>query len=111
MTVVISYIKLKTPFHFFKLSHYALLVTLQLKKAPCLAFKKQGYWTHHYTMTLWKNKEDVKKFSTSGAHLKSMKISASIAKEIRTAYVDSDTLPSWKEAKELLEKGKVINYE
>jgi hypothetical protein len=61
-------------------------------------------------MTLWNNENELKEFATSGAHLEAMKISKKIAKEIRTITIDADNLPNWKEAKKLLEKGKVITY-
>ena len=110
MIVVISYIKLKTPFHFFKLSRYALSINFQIKSSNCVKFKKHGFWLHHYTMTLWSNESEMKTFSSSGAHLKAMKISANIAKDIKTISIKANELPSWKEAKQLLKKAKVLTY-
>ncbi|WP_425076829.1 DUF3291 domain-containing protein [Psychroserpens sp. S379A] len=109
MVVAISSIKLKSIFHFFQLSHYALFTTLQLKKTNCIKFKKRGFWTTHYTITMWRNEEDMKSFSTSGAHLKAIKSSSKIAKEIRTTVIYSNEIPNWSEAKDLLKKGKKHN--
>jgi hypothetical protein len=39
-----------------------------------------------------------------------MKKSKEIAKEIRTITIESDTLPSWKEAIKMLKNAKVITY-
>jgi len=39
-----------------------------------------------------------------------MKASSKIAKEIRTITIDADSLPDWKEAENLLRKGKVCKY-
>lgn len=64
----------------------------------------------HYTMTLWNSDAELKEFAKSGAHLEAMKKSKNIAKEIRTITIDTDSLPSWKEAKKLLENGKVFKY-
>ena len=110
MKATITSIKLKTIFKFFPLSIYALNIVKQLKATNCLEFKKQGIWTLHYTMTLWENEEQLKDFARSGAHLKAMKDSATIAKEIRTITIDADKLPDWKTAKELLSKSKPYKF-
>ena len=110
MKATITSIELKSPFKFFALSLNALKIIKQLKASTYKDFKKQGMWTKHYTMTLWNNENELKEFATSGAHLEAMKISKKIAKEIRTITIDADNLPNWKEAKKLLEKGKVITY-
>lgn len=110
MKVTITSIELKSPFKFFILSSRALKIMGQLKASTSRAFRKRGFWTTHYTMTLWDNEADLKAFAKSGAHLEAMRKSAEIAKEIRTYTFDSDQLPSWKEAFKLLEKGKVVRY-
>jgi hypothetical protein len=111
MIVVITSLKLKTPFQFFALSLNALRITQQLKTTTYVAFKSTGFWTMHYTMSLWETKEAMKEFTKSGAHLEAMKKSSTIAKEIRTLTIEAPLLPSWKEAKELLLKeGKVLRF-
>ncbi|MFK7926104.1 MAG: DUF3291 domain-containing protein [Bacteroidia bacterium] len=111
MKITITLLELKSPFKFFALSRYALDITRQLKATNCAAFKKQGVWTKHYTMTLWASESELKDFARSGAHLESMKKSKSIAKEIITLTIDGTQLPDWKEAKERLEsEGKRITY-
>ncbi len=110
MKVTITSIELKGPFKFFALSVQALQILKQLKTTNCKDFRKKGFWTTHYTMTLWNNTEEMSAFAKSGAHLEAMKKSSKMAKEIRTITIDADALPSWKEAKQLLEKGKVIRY-
>ncbi|HLU89581.1 MAG TPA: hypothetical protein VKZ51_07075 [Cyclobacteriaceae bacterium] len=110
MKATITSIELKGPLSFFLLSARALKIIRQLKSTECVAFKKQGFWTTHYTMTLWKNEEELKKFASSGAHLEAMREGGKIAKEIRTITIDAEALPSWKEAREWLRQGKVISY-
>lgn len=61
-------------------------------------------------MTLWNNEDELKVFAKSGAHLEAMKSSKSIAKEIRTITIETDSLPTWKEAIKLLENAKVFKY-
>ena len=83
----------------------------QMQTTNNLAMKKKGFWTMHYTMTLWNNEDDIKQFARTGAHLEAMKKSKSIAKEIRILTMDADSLPDWQTGINLLlEKGKVISY-
>ena len=110
MKATITSIELKGPLKFFALSASALQILKQLKTTNCKDFKKRGIWTKHYTMTLWKNESELKEFAASGAHLEAMKKSQQIAKEIRTITLDAEVLPSWDEAKKLLENAKVLRY-
>ena len=82
----------------------------QLKGTGYKDYKSTGFWTKHYTMTLWENQEDINAFYKSGAHLDAMKKSREIAKEIRTIVIDANSIPSWKEAKEHLKNAKVFRY-
>lgn len=111
MKATITSIELKGPLHFFGLSTRAMRIAKQLKSTNYKDFKKQGFWTKHYTMTLWNSEQEIKEFARSGAHLEAMKESHKIAKEIQTITIDVDRLPSWKEAKELLKKGKTLRYD
>jgi hypothetical protein len=110
MKVTITSIELKGPLKFFALSIRALEIVKQLKKSNHKGFKKKGFWTTHYTMTLWSNEEDMKDFAKSGAHLEAMRTSKQIAKEIRTITIDANKFPNWTEAITLLESGKAIKY-
>lgn len=111
MIVTITSIELKSPFKFFQLSFLAMHITNQLKASKYVEFKNKGFWTKHYTMTLWRNEEDMKAFAHSGSHLDAMKESRSIAKEIRTITFEANSLPKWKEAQILLKnKGRTISY-
>ena len=110
MKVTITSIELKGPLQFFALSTRAMKIVKQLKSTNYKDFKKQGFWTKHYTMTLWNSEQEIKEFARSGAHLEAMKESRRIAKEIQTITIEANNLPSWKEAKELLKKGKIISF-
>lgn len=110
MKVTITSIELKSPLKFFALSIYALNIVKQLQTSNYKGFKKKGFWTKHYTMTLWNNEEEMKSFARSDTHLKAMKESSKIAKEIRSITIDSAIFPTWKEAKTLLLKGKVYRF-
>jgi len=110
MKVTITSIELKGPFKFFALSSKAMNITKQLKATNYKDFKKKGFWTKHYTMTLWNNETELKEFAKSGAHLEAMKVGSKFAKEIRTITIEADSLPHWKEAENFLKKGKVYKY-
>lgn len=111
MIAVITLIELKSPFKFFGLAKNALSIMQQMKTVNYKAFKKTGFWTTHYTMSLWENKADMQAFARSGAHLASMKKSAELANKIITLTLETDTLPDWKTAKiRLKNEGKVLNF-
>jgi len=98
--ISITYIKLKTPFHFFSLAKYAMYIIKQLKADPnCQGHRQKGIWTHHYTMSKWNSEEDMLQFARSGAHLEAMKISRNIAAELKFKRLDVSDFPSWEEAK------------
>lgn len=110
MKATITSIELKGPLKFFALSTKAMSILKQLKATDCKDFKKKGFWTTHYTMTLWNNESELQSFARSGAHLEAMKISKDIAKEIRSITIDAKVLPSWTEAVKLLESAKVLSF-
>jgi hypothetical protein len=110
MKVTITSIELKGPFRFFILSYHALNILKQLKATNCKAFKKRGFWTKHYTMTLWQDENELKAFAKSGAHLEAMKKSGEIAREIKTYTYEADSLPTWTEAKKLLANAKSVRF-
>jgi hypothetical protein len=112
MKVTITSIKLKSPFHFFALSLRAIRIIKQLKQTKGIVDKKTtGFWTMHYTMTLWDKEESLKNFSKSGAHLEAMKISKDIAAEIRTLTYEGNALPKWSHAKaDLNARGRILNF-
>jgi len=111
MIAVITLVELKSPFKFFALSYHALKIVKQLKTTKYKAYKNTGFWTTHYTMTLWENRNDMLAFARSGAHLETMKITGTIAKEIRTLEIETSVLPDWKEAKKSLkEEGKSLKF-
>ncbi len=110
MKATITSIELKDPLKFFLLSVSALKIVKQLKATNFKDFKKRGVWTKHYTITLWDSEKELKEFASSGAHMEAMKQSRKIAKEIRTITIETNELPTWNEAKRILEKGKVFKF-
>lgn len=111
MYVTITSITLRGPMQFFRLASMALKITQQLSKTSVVKYKKSGFWTTHYTMTLWPTLEDLKQFAREGAHLEAMKAAKGIAYEVRTLTMPATELPNWKDAKRLLQAdGKVLQW-
>jgi hypothetical protein len=112
MKVTITSLELKSPWKFFALSYQAMKIIQQLASTHCVKKKTRGFWTKHYTMTLWRSEEELKAFSRSGEHLAAMKKGNQIAKEIRILTIDAADLPKWNDAKIMLkEKGRVLRYD
>ena len=110
MKATITYIQLKSPLKVFHFTRLVAKIITQLKNSPYQGFASRGFWTKYYTITLWKNENDMKTFATSGAHLEAMKNSKAIAKEIRTITFDTEEFPSWKTARKILIDAKQIRY-
>ena len=111
MFITITSIELKSPIKFFSLSYNAMKIMSQLKSTTCRSYKAQGFWTKHYTMTLWDSMDALKSFAKSGAHLEAMRKSAGMSKEIRTLTLQASELPGWSEAKAMLLKdGKILRF-
>lgn len=109
MTITITSIRLRSVWYFFKLSLHGLKISLQVRKAPgFIQLKNTGFGYLHYTITAWESKELMQEAMRGGAHGAAMKKSAALASEIVTYTYESEVFPSWKVAKELIGKGKVI---
>ena len=112
MFVTVTSIRLKKWWHFFRLSQYALRITRQIKNEKgFIKMKNTGFGLLHYTLSAWESEEDLKRFYKQGAHLEAMKKASTIATETSTYTYQTNKLPEWKEAKQLLsEKGKVMKW-
>jgi heme-degrading monooxygenase HmoA len=114
MVITITSIKLRSLWKFFALSFYALQIVRQAKtQKGFLKLRSTGFGYLHYTLTSWETEEDLRAFARSGAHLQSMKKSSALSTEIRTCTYNpgNDSLPTWREARTILnEKGKVLRF-
>lgn len=112
MIITITALKLRSLWKFFRLSLHGMRVMKQTKNQKGFIKMKNtgfGYW--HYTLSAWENLDDVKNFAKSGAHLEAMKESGTLATEIQIYTYESDKMPDWKVAKELVkEKGRVLKF-
>jgi hypothetical protein len=112
MIVTLTSIRLKSVWHFFKLSWFGFKISKQAKlQTGFIQLKNTGFAYLHFTCSAWQNENAMKEFARSGAHLEAMKNSASLAEEIRTYTYETDHLPTWQEVKVLLfEKGKALHF-
>lgn len=111
MVATLTSLELKSPLKLISFMSHVMKIVKQLKASTCISFKLTGFWTKHYTMTLWESAEASRNFARQGFHVESMKVSAKLSKEIRTLTIDSDTLPTWAEAKErLLKEGRILKF-
>ncbi|MEQ9187529.1 MAG: DUF3291 domain-containing protein, partial [Cryomorphaceae bacterium] len=95
----------------FALIRHAMNIMRQMQQTSVVQVKTSGMLKQHYTMSLWKDDASRRAFAREGAHLEAMKESARIAKEIITLTIEADQMPSWKNAKRLLEKdGKRLHF-
>ncbi|MGW9685098.1 DUF3291 domain-containing protein [Flagellimonas sp. 2504JD1-5] len=89
-----------------------MYIVNQIKGSQCVALQKLGFYKKHYTMSLWRNREEMNQFARSGSHLAAMKKTASMANEVTTLVMEADKFPKWSEAKSLLkQKGKLLRYD
>ncbi|MBE2217104.1 MAG: DUF4188 domain-containing protein [Ignavibacteria bacterium] len=110
MKVVVTSIKLKSVWQFFKLTYLAMHIVKQTKKEKgFLGMKNRGFGKLHFTLSVWESTEDMERFVHSGAHLEAMKHTKELASELKFYHYDAAVMPGWDEAKRLLaEKGRSI---
>ncbi|MBK5284537.1 MAG: DUF3291 domain-containing protein [Bacteroidia bacterium] len=112
MIITVTSIRLRSVWHFFKLSLFGMKIVRQTKQEKgFVRMKNTGFGYMHYTLSVWESEEDMKRFARSGAHAAAMQQSKNIADEIRTYTYTGEQLPSWQEVKRILkEKGKVLTF-
>lgn len=76
-----------------------------------IKMKNTGFGYEHFTLSVWQSEADLKRFARSGEHSAAMKHTRELASEVRTYTYTSDTIPEWKNVKQLLkEKAKVLKF-
>ena len=111
MIISITRLKLKSIWKLFPFMKYTAASVKQLNNSDCVDFKANLSLTDHYTYSLWNNKDEMRAFSRSGDHAKSVKRARNMAKEIRIFEMEGKEFPGWKKSKALVnEFGKKIEY-
>jgi hypothetical protein len=89
--------------------YHAVPSMMQAEAAPGNVFANaRQVGSVHHTLTIWDDKMAMRRFMMSGAHVKAMKSFDSFATGTVYGY-ESDNIPTWEEAIQLLtEKGRII---
>ena len=113
MVITVTSIKLRSLWHFFRLSYFGLRISRQARSQKgFIEMKNTGFGYLHYTISAWENEAEMKEFARSGAHREAMRAGGEISVEIRTYTFEGPAMPTWKEARKLLfEKGKIVSFE
>ena len=106
MYVSITHLRLKAFWKVFQFYKYNSKVQRQIKTANgVLSIEgKVTSFVSFYTKTSWNSKEDMLSFMRSGAHVDAMKNSHQFAMKVTTTGFESESVPSWKDAIELIER-------
>lgn len=73
----------------------------ELKQSKCTQYKVSCNWNLKvwYTMTLWKNENDINEFYRNGSHLEAMKQAKNFSSKINSLRITSQDLIPWSDAK------------
>jgi len=99
MVVTVTYIKLKNPFLFLKLSMFGYKIMHQtMQSRGFIRMKNKGFWNDRCTLSAWQKMEDVKSFAQIGDHQTAMKQSKEISNKIITYTYATEQFPDWESA-------------
>ena len=112
MVITVTSLKLRRPWYVFRLYYLSFRIVAQTKQQQgFISMKNTGFGYWYYTLSVWESEADVKQFARTGAHLHAMKQSRSLSTEISTYTFQSNQIPNWKEAKQLLlDNGKRLSF-
>jgi len=103
--VSVTGLTLKSNLYLPKFLSYAIPASRQAAAAEGNLFSDQQCIDGvHHTLTVWEDKQSMRKYMLSGAHAKAMKIFrefANLEYGTKTHGYESDSIPSWKEAIEI----------
>lgn len=78
----------------------------------CLSYSSSGLWLNHYTLTVWRSEEDMKRFIHTKEHKEALANTRRMASSVKFYKAVMDRKPSWREAKKLIhEKGTGYNIQ
>lgn len=103
MILSLTRITLKNYFNIIPLLGHSSRIINQLRHTDgCKLLKTRGFGKDWYTMTLWEDELKLMRFLKSGAHAEAMKDTAKLASSVVSKRIETDTVPTWKEAKNIL---------
>lgn len=104
MFVSITLLRLKSPLKIPMLIRYSGPIFGSISSQGCLSYSSRGIWLNHYTMSVWKSEEDMKKFVHSKEHKEALNNTRKMASSVRFYKAEMGGKPSWKEAYRLLKE-------
>ena len=105
MFISVTYLELKSITKIFRFIKYNFRVVKQMKNTPGLLKQEtRGRSLYrYYTLTAWNSKQSMLNFRNSEAHLEAMRITKSVATKADAINFESDDLPGWKLAFQMMD--------
>ena len=99
MYISVTLLKLTNPLKIGDFVKFAFAINQQISKAEgVIKFKTGNKWLiNNYTLSVWKSKQDMIKFISSGAHKEAMKVSKQIASGLFSYGYEAVEMPNYKE--------------
>ena len=112
MIVSIAKIKVKSPLNLIPFLRHAKMSEKQALDNPeCIHVEKgKGKGLYFYTVTAWQTEGALKEYYTTGEHGEAMKNIANLGSEISSIRLKRDTIPSFEEACNLIDKEGKVRY-
>jgi quinol monooxygenase YgiN len=101
MIIVATELHVRSFWHFFEFAMTSARSMKQAKKSTgCVyaAVSNKG-WKIGYTLTVWKNKEQMLEFRNTGAHKEAMSKIRKLSHQYKTLQWESTEQPGWQEAR------------
>lgn len=104
MIIVTTELHVRSFWYFFEFAKLSVRSLKQAKKsAGCIYVSASNKgWRIGYTLTVWENKEAMLSFRNTGAHKEAMLKIRKLSNQYKTLAWETETAPSWKEAKSCL---------
>lgn len=109
--ISITGLKVKSPWLLPTFFYYAIPSSIQARSAPGNIDLQTTYIQGiHHTLSVWKDKKSMLTYLRQGAHLKAMKAFVTIAAFGKIYGYESDTIPTWPEARRIWESQGAVHY-
>jgi len=108
--ISVTGLKVRSPWLLPTFFYHAIPSSIQAKSAPGnIDVQTTNVDGIHHTLSVWENKKSMVTYLRQGAHLKAMKTFGQVAAFGKTHGYESDKIPTWPEAIQILEThGKLL---
>lgn len=109
MIAVITELQIKSIFNFPKfVRHSAASVKQSIQSPGNIKTDARGGWMKGLTITVWESEADMKQFRNNGSHKEAMKIIRDVSSGYKTIVYETDSIPTWKEARAKLQEAPLV---